>query len=480
MSNYDNISTAIEDRTGYSNASQIFIAFLALLFLAPALLIVAGSQSIIAVFYFTALGVIFLLVNPRVSFLVWIVSISIYYPIRVGGMMVNPSDFAMLLLMLTVILDFLLHTRTELRRSVFDIPFLCLIGAAGLSVFLAFDKSLSLTPILRVITIYLAFRIVYKLAMDIGVRRVLLFFVYQVFALSLLNSILFLIQGGGTRVFGPAWLPFETLAMTALPMTAAFMIWSQFPAERIKFGCMGIVIALAIFATQSRAPIVTVVLAMPVLLVATARQKPEGRTRYGFGSLFKLALPLGLVALILYLGRETFFEASLGRVQELINSAIKPEGTIALRVVLWTAAIKAFLVNPLTGIGIGNFRIVSQILPDIRLTPVWYYIGGMSPHNVVLHWLAETGLPGAGALLWLAWRGLKTGYRMLAKAETAQDQQVAQALFIGLFIFAMSIFYMRAWTWGQDGYIMALLFGLGAAWQRQMASRASDSPTIKE
>ena len=446
------------------------MAFLALLFLAPALLIVAGPRPIIAVFYFAALGAMCLLVNPRISFIIWMASISAYFPIRLGGMMVNPSDFAMLLLILSVVLDFFLHTRTKLRRSVFDVPFLCLIGAAGLSVLFAFDRSLSLTPTLRVVIIYLAFRIVFKLAMDLGVRRVLLFYVYQVFVLSSINSILFLIQGGHSRMFGPAWLPFETFAMTALPMTAAFMIWSQSSKERIKFGFMGIVIALAIFATQSRAPIVTVVLAMPVLLAAAARRKPGGSPGLNLGRLFKLVLPIGLVTLLLYLGRETFFEGSFGRIQQMVDSAVKPEGTIALRVVLWTAAIKAFLVNPLTGIGMGNFKVVGLILPEIRLAPVWYYIGGMSPHNVVLHWLAETGLPGAVALLWLAWRGLKAGYGAFAKAETASDQQVTGALFIGLFIFALSIFYMRAWTWGQDGYIMALLFGLGAAWTREKAA----------
>ncbi len=471
MTDFDNISVAPDDQTGLSNASQVFTALLALLFLAPALLIVTGPRPIIAAFYFAAMGAMFLLVNPRIAFITWILSISAHYPIRLDGMMVNPSDFAMLLLILSIMLDFLLHTRTKLRRSVFDAPFLLLIGAAGLSVLFAFDRSLSLTPIMRVVIIYLAFRIVYKLAMDIGVRRVLLFYVYQVFVLSLINGIVFAIQGGQWRVFGPAWLPFETFAVTALPMTVAFMIWSQSTGERIKFGCMGIVIALAIFATQSRAPMLTVVLAVPVLLVVAARQRPGGKSGYGLGRLFKLVLPVGLVTMLLYLGRDTFFVGLFVQLQELVNSAVQPEGTIALRVVLWTAALKAFLANPLTGIGIGNFKVVDQILPEVRLAPVWYYIGGMSPHNVVLHWLAETGLPGATALLWLAWRGLKTGYSSFTKAETARDQQVTGALFIGLFIFALSIFYMRAWTWGQDGYIMALLFGLGTAWQRQTAQR---------
>ena len=44
---------------------------------------------------------------------------------------------------------------------------------------------------------------------------------------------------------------------------------------------------------------------------------------------------------------------------------------------------------------------------------------------------------------------------------------ISVALFIALFVFAVTLLYMRAWTWGEGGYIMALLFGLLAAWYQQ-------------
>jgi uncharacterized membrane protein len=83
--------------------------------------------------------------------------------------------------------------------------------------------------------------------------------------------------------------------------------------------------------------------------------------------------------------------------------------------------------------------------------------------------LAETGLFGALSLLALALTGVRTGYRVFRARLSAADTQVSVALFIAMFVFAITLLYMRAWTWGEGGYIMALLFGLLAAWYQQTA-----------
>jgi len=457
-------TTAITgDRPSEIIASRTVRVILAILLASPAVLFISGPRPVIAALYFGAGAALLLIGNPRVCFFLFLAATSVFYPVAVGGMMIIPADFAVLLVLLAAVLDFLLRVRTEVRRSEFDWPFLALIGAAGLSILLAHNRGLAVTPTLRIIVIFFAFRVVYKIAMQVGVRRILLFYIYQVSILSLINSVIFFWQGGQQRVFGPAWLPMETFTMTALPMAAAFFLRSRRSLERLRYGFVCTVIAVAIFATQSRAPMVTVAVVLPVLILVFRRRSGETSAVKGVGSVLKLAVPAALVVLLVYFGRETIFQASFERILEMINSTINPEGTIALRVVLWTAAVKAFLTNPLTGIGMGNFKIISQITPEIRLVPVWYYIGGMSPHNVVLHWLAETGLPGAAALLWLAWRGLRAGWSQFESTAAPRDLQTAGALFIGMFIFALSIFYTRAWTWGQDGYIMALLFGLVAA-----------------
>ena len=53
-------------------------------------------------------------------------------------------------------------------------------------------------------------------------------------------------------------------------------------------------------------------------------------------------------------------------VNEFVASANRPQGTVALRLVLWKAAFKGFLLDPITGIGIGNYRIIDQIIQQLR------------------------------------------------------------------------------------------------------------------
>ncbi len=442
-------------------------ALLVLALLSPIILVVTGPRPIIAAAWFGGIALLLALVHPRVCFFLFVLSIGWYYPIFVGGAMVNPSDIAFLLTLVAVALDFLLRGSSEIRRSPFDLPFLALIAATYLSIIFAFDRGESVTPAMRIVVIYLAFRISYKMALEIGVRRIVLFYIYFVAALSLYNGFTLVMQGGERRIFGPAWLTIETFAMTALPMAAAFIIWSRDRRERIRLTVVCLVIGLAVFATQSRAPMLTIVLSLPALALFSARKVSAVSGRRALGVLFKLAgLAVAIVVVALIL-RDMFFESTFGRIDEFINSAVRPEGTIALRIVLWTAALKAFLINPITGIGSGNFHIVDQIVPEIRLTPVWYYIGGLSAHSVVLQYLSETGILGAGALLWLAFRAMRTAYRSFKQKLSVRDNQTSAAVFIATFVVVVTFFYMRAWTWGQDGYLMAMLFGLNAAWYRR-------------
>jgi len=168
---------------------------------------------------------------------------------------------------------------------------------------------------------------------------------------------------------------------------------------------------------------------------------------------------------------ETLFSGSIGRYEDFIASFTEPMGTVQLRLILWKAAINTFIDNPITGVGIGNFRVLHNIYPELKVVPLWTQVHGMSAHNVILHYLAETGLVGSLALVVLTVKGYVLSYRDYRERLTARDNQVAVALFIAMVVFCVTILYMRAWTWGQGGYIMAFLFGLTAAWHAERQER---------
>jgi O-antigen ligase len=439
-------------------------AMWAVILLSPLMLLVVGFMPILVTAYFGGIGLILLVTNPRLSYALFMLAISVYATVQVGPLAVIPADVMFMITLIATILDLLLRDAVIIRWSQFDLPFAAIAFFTYLSIPMAHDVSMCLTPALRIIVIYLGFRITFKVASEVGPARIIVFYIVVVTLLAATNAVEFIRHGGQQRIFGIANVPFETLAMTALPMSAAWVIWSASWPRRLLAGVACLIIGFGILGTQSRGPLVAVVTTLPVMLaLAVLRVDSAGRRRVA-APLFKLAIPLAIVVITLVVFQQSLFAKFFGRINEFVTSFVDPQGTVMLRVLLWSTAVKAFVAHPFLGIGIGNFRVVDQIIPDVRMTPVWYYVSGMSTHNVTLQYLAETGIFGCASLLWLAWRGLREGWRGLTTKLNPHDTPVAGAIFAAMFVLATTILYMRAWTWGQDGHIMGMLLGLCAAW----------------
>ncbi len=415
---------------------------------------------------------------PRVAFYVFLASITFFIPTRLGDLFaLHPFDLLMGVVFLGMVLDFLLRGRTDICTAFFDTPFIVFIIATIVSALFAYNIAYSIVPMMRVIVIYLAFRAVFKFSQELGVRKILLFYIYIVAAHSLYNTILFILSGGHARVFGFSSLGFEPMAMTALPMALVFLIWSERTRDQIKFGTIALIIGTGILSTQSRAPLLAVILTLPVLVYFASRKARREQTEQPLRTLKRIFIPIGILALLVMIAAGTYLAGAVGRYEHFLETFSNPQGTIALRFVLWKTAIRTFLDHPITGIGIGNFRIVYLIYPELKVVPLYVYVQGMSAHNVILHYLAETGLVGSIALLVLAYKGFMTSFRAYKEKLNSEDTQVSVALFIAMFVFCTTIFYMRAWTWGQDGYIMAMIFGLTAGWVYERRKRTQRTPT---
>ena len=438
--------------------------------LAAALVMMFAGRNLVALVLMAGIGMAALTLVPRVSFYLFFFSTAFWLPQRMSTTFaVHPFDVLLAVTFAGVALEFLLKSDGEIRATGFDVAFLVLIGATLLSAVLAYHPAYSVVPMIRIVTIYLAFRIFFKFALEVGVRRILLLYIGIVIVLSLYNVGIFLRTGGTVREFGPAALGYEPMSMTALPMALAFMLWATDRKERILHGLSCLAIAGGIVATQARGPLLTVVIAVPVMLWFARRKANRESTHHVGRTTLLVVVALVLITLVAVSLSTNLLAGAWLRYEELIESANDPAGTIALRLVLWKTAIRTFLDHPLTGIGIGNFRIVHELYPEVHMIPLYAQVKGMSAHNVLLHYLAETGLVGALSLLALAFLGLRTGYRSFKLRLEKSDTQISAALFIAMFVFSITILYMRAWTWGEGGYIMALLFGLVAAWRHHLA-----------
>lgn len=139
--------------------------------------------------------------------------------------------------------------------------------------------------------------------------------------------------------------------------------------------------------TQSRGGWIAALAGLVVLSVLWALALPKSRIR----SALRLAL-VGLAAaailLIFWIGPETIWGLWANPPQE---TAVGTLMTLNFRKELWPWALTAISDFPLTGVGLGAFRLVAFRLYPLPLSPQ-FDIG--HAHNVFLQAALDTGLPG--------------------------------------------------------------------------------------
>jgi len=385
---------------------------------------------------------------------------------------IHLADILFVITFMGVMLDFLLHAHNRIRSTGLDKPFLFLIIATWLSALFAYNWGQSVVPSIRILVIYLAFRVVFKYALEIGIKRLMNLYMILTAIFSLIAFIQFYLAGGAIRSFGITGLTLQYIAMTAVPMAMVFLIWSENIGTKLFYMAISIVSVLGIFATQSRAPLIAILITFPVIMLISFRKARQEKDYRTVRSVKYVLLPVIVLGAVLFILEETFFVGTLSRLDELIQSLKNPVGTVMTRIILWTSAIMAFMEHPVLGVGIGNMRVVHEVVPEVKLIPYWAWVKGMSAHNVLLHYLAETGLVGAISLLFLFGKNLSIGYKSFKLKLSKHDNMISTALFIASFVCFITMFYMRSWTWGMDGHILAFIFGLNAAWYFQINNKS--------
>lgn len=444
---------------------------LVLLALVPVLLLLQMERmSFIAVYL--AIPVALVAVSmPRQSFYLFMIANYIYMPMRMALFAIHPGDVCAVLFIAAVFISWVFRYQPYFDRTRFDFALLALVLATVISGIFAYSPRLSIVPIGRIILIYIAYRALYTFSGQFSLDRMVRLFINLHALVSLGHTVLFLIGGGRFRVFGVSSVGFEMFSLTMVPLTLAYAIWAQSRRERVKFTLFFLLGILAAMATMSRGPLITITAACPVLLAVSyvyARKLRHQRVRRYVTKLVMIAVPLMLVIIL-----GTGLYTQLGtRVEQIF--AEKATGTILTRFSLWKSAIEAFMISPVTGIGIGNYHLLDSLLPHLKFDPVRIRVAQLSFHNVSLQYLAETGILGISALFWLAGAVFVTGRRIIRKTTDSADMQLSMSCFIYAFIFCITIFYMRVWTWGQEGFVLAFCLAMLSRQYRHLYKPGSE------
>lgn len=113
------------------------------------------------------------------------------------------------------------------------------------------------------------------------------------------------------------------------------------------------------------------------------------------------------------------------------------------RLSTWRMGVRMALDNPLTGVGVGNFKASA---PDYRL-PDEEVDREYIAHNTYLQIWAEMGVPGLVAFLGILWGTLRTARRVRRRTKSLKrslTREVAFGIELGLLGFAVAIFFVSA------------------------------------
>ena len=404
--------------------------------------------------------------QPRLALYQYLFCLYIHYFV-IESIPLLLSDLSAALLIMAAAVDLLTDNSLPKRLPRLSFNFVALLAALVVAAVFGHDMTASFRPLARISLLFMTFLALYRLTGRVGVGHLLRLAFWLAVGHSILVVMPFIASGGMLRSFGFSGKVFDELTMFAVPIGLSLYLFSE-RGKGGKYLLGSLVTLLGLLATQSRAPIMFAALALIVVLFLARR---KGRSTAGAidaggdiqkdipatRRVYRLLLAGVVVAPLIVLMTPGVLTALIGRFERLMT--LEPGGTFALRMVLWKTALTAFWDNPITGVGPGLFRSLSDFYPTLHLTPVYYYVRNLSAHNLFLHYLAESGLIGATALMALFVNQFRLG---VVGWRTAIPRHFGQATaLMGVsFLFLISTLIESGWMWGQLGFIMVFYLSL--------------------
>ncbi len=432
----------------------------------------------------------FIITQPKLAVYQYVFCLFVHH-IVIGSIPLLLADISAVILILAAVLDVLVDNQLPRRVPRLTLNFACLLAAMILASLFGHDLMAGFRPVLRVTFLLVTFVAMYRLMDRSGVENLLKLYFWLCVVHSILVFAPFVAAGGQLRFFGLSGRFIDELAMLALPIGLSFFIWSK-QGRGLCYLLGSAAVFLGVVATQSRAPIAFAGLAAIVVLycswkrakkIKKTKKNPEEQlpefhdARQGaFLARRRIRLIMILsvigVSIMMFLSPGVF-AGLLTRFDRLLT--LQPGGTFALRLVLWKAALTAWVNNPVLGVGPGLFRSLPTIFPTMHLIPVFWYIKNLSAHNLFLHYLAETGLIGATALMALFVNQFTIGIKAWRENITVTQTGFRLSLFVTSLLFLITTLMESGWMWAQSGFIMVFFMALLASQATQATQSSQDS-----
>ena len=365
-------------------------------------------------------------------------------------------------------MDFLLEGRWPSRLPPLTLNYGYLLVALIVSGLFGFWPEIMPRRVVSTGTLLLTFLAVYRLSSKESVLSLIRLFVGLAALHSILVLIPFVASGGTFRSFGFNGVLFDDQAMVALPLALALYMGA--PKRTVVWNLLAFLcIAGGLTATQSRAPMALGAVASLVFMWLALKSKlgtvSDQGTEQTARQRARFLIFLGLVGTILVFASQPQFLSGLGdRFGQLLS--FEPQGTTVYRLALWKRAIATFFDYPILGVGPGGYYRLAEVYTTLHITPDFDYLRTLGAHNVLLHYLADTGLVGGLGLVALVINQFRRGRSCWRRTGSGHDG-VALALMGWVSLFALSTLIEANWMWGQLSFLAVFLAALVARQYQQ-------------
>ena len=405
--------------------------------------------------------------NPRLALYQFVFMIFLEYPV-VPSVPLFLIDFSMVLVILAGCLDLFLRGNWPSQSPRLSCNYAYLVVAVIVTGLFGYWPEIMPRRAISTFSLLLTFVAVYRLTSRVSVGSLVRLFVGLAALHAAIVLVPFVASGGTCRSFGFYGVLFDDQAMVALPLAVGlFLTARKRPAGLWLLAILMVMGGL--LATQSRAPIAMGLAATAVMIwMVISNRRRAGSDRHEYRSAARrirfLALGglagVGLVILVL----PEFF-ATLGERFGMLLSS-DAQGTTVYRLALWERAITTFLDYPVFGIGPGGYYRLADVYATFHITPNYDYLRTLGAHNVLLHYLADTGLVGGLGLVALVVNQYGLGRSCWRRVGLTVDG-VTLSLLGWVVLFAISTLVEGNWMWGQLSFLAVFFAALVARQYRQ-------------
>ena len=293
------------------------------------------------------------------------------------------------------------------------------------------------------------------------IRKMLDYYVYIAMGASAV-AITILYSLGGGRAFGVTGTPLSDLIVSALIISISQIFLRHSFKKWTLFSIITFILFVQIILTQTRGAWLSLIISF-LFLVLLVRM---ASTKYVF---INTVWILSILGIAIATSLSIFNDAFIGIVHRVENLQSMNIGTLHNRLILWEAGINAFLAHFVNGIGLGHFPILSGDYSSIGNSTFFIdNIKGLSTHNIILSYLAETGIIGTFCLLLLFMKIIQVGHSIYESSENREDYQLSIPLYCILFYVCISSFYAGAWFWSISGVQFMFFLSLATVFRNIM------------